>query len=292
MSDKPESDSEVVDGGEEYMLGRNLSASARLNYQFFLWKDTLGFNIHPSIPLPDDEFYIGDLATGTGIWLIDVSRDYRKAYLDGFDISLEQVPQKEWFPPNMTLSTWNVYDEIPKDTVEKYDLIHLRLLGLAVRNGETGIVFENVFKMLNPGGYVQWDELNEAHASVKTINPSIKAPALEELIGDSYARTKYNWPLQLAESAKAVGFEDARIYHFEDRSEMSRAQAELAMMFFQEYASRLEPSGQTEEAVYYRDLLKIAAQETLDGSALLVPKVVCVARKPQEATPDENTREK
>lgn len=290
MSDKPQTDSEVAHGGDGYMLARNLSASARLHFQFFSWKDTFGFNIHPSIPLPNDENYIAELATGTGIWLIDVSRAQRKAHLHGFDISTEQFPHKEWLPRNITLRAWNAFEDILADTAEKYDLIHIRLFGIALQSGDTRPVLRKVFEMLKPGGHIQWDELNEAHGSIRTISPSVKAPALEQLLHDSEARLKHDWPLHLAESAKEVGFEEARLYHFEDKPEMSKVTSEVAMLFFQEYTSRLESSGQTEAAAKYGDILRRANQEILEGSNMDVPKIVCVARKPkctQETKPGE-----
>lgn len=51
----------------DYMLDRSYTAASRLNYQFYLWKDTLRFNLHPSIQLPKDEstpVRIADLALG------------------------------------------------------------------------------------------------------------------------------------------------------------------------------------------------------------------------------------
>lgn len=40
---------------------------SRLNLQHYLWKDVLGYNIHPGIPIHDKEdFCIADIGTGTG----------------------------------------------------------------------------------------------------------------------------------------------------------------------------------------------------------------------------------
>lgn len=39
----------------------------RLNLQHYLWKDVLGYNIHPDIPVKDNkDFAIADIGTGTG----------------------------------------------------------------------------------------------------------------------------------------------------------------------------------------------------------------------------------
>ena len=67
------------------MLGRNYAATSRLSFQHYLWKESLHFNLHPSISIPK-EASIADVVTGTAVWLIDVAREYAIARLDGFDI--------------------------------------------------------------------------------------------------------------------------------------------------------------------------------------------------------------
>lgn len=38
----------------------------RLNLQHFLWKQQLGYNLHPQIPTDSPDLKIADVATGTG----------------------------------------------------------------------------------------------------------------------------------------------------------------------------------------------------------------------------------
>ena len=40
--------------GREYMLGRSYAAASRLDFQHYLWKDSLLFNLHPSVPILKD----------------------------------------------------------------------------------------------------------------------------------------------------------------------------------------------------------------------------------------------
>lgn len=49
------------------------------------------------------------------MWLIDVSRQLTSASLDGFDISGDQYPAKEWLRPNMSLQVLDVHEPIPED---------------------------------------------------------------------------------------------------------------------------------------------------------------------------------
>lgn len=257
MADVSESSAKVSSDGDSYALQRNLAASARLNFMFFLWKDALGFNVHPRIPPTHENACIAEIATGTAVWLIDVAREQPRAQLHGFDISLEQAPCKERLPANVVLTTWNVFDDIPEGTAGKFDMIHLRLLGLAVKDGNTKPILRNVAKMLKPGGHLQWEELDEEHTTVQTIDPSGKAPAWNELTRRSKETVKDNWPLRLDQAATEVGFEDSRLYQFEDRKDMSRLHTEVAMLFFEEFASRLETTdSRKEEALIFRNLLR------------------------------------
>jgi hypothetical protein len=57
---------ERLEGGIRYDLGRDFLGSARLNLQHYLWKDTLNYDIHPSIPVAHDHLRIADVGTGTG----------------------------------------------------------------------------------------------------------------------------------------------------------------------------------------------------------------------------------
>ncbi|ESZ92310.1 hypothetical protein SBOR_7301 [Sclerotinia borealis F-4128] len=69
------SDSSSVDwslaNGNGYVLDHSHISACRLNLQNHLWKEALGFIVHPSIQL-SNESVIADVATGTGAWLLDV----------------------------------------------------------------------------------------------------------------------------------------------------------------------------------------------------------------------------
>lgn len=242
MSELSESPNEANDG-DSHMLESNQVAT-RLNIQFFLWKDTFGYNIHPSIPLTQENACIAEIATGTGIWLINVAREQPKAELHGFDSTLEQVP-RQFLPDNVTLRQWDVFDEIPEDTVGKFDMVHLRLLGLVVPDGNLEPILKNICKMLKPGGHLQWDESDHANTIIQATDPLVGAPAWTELLGKFQNLMKYD---RVDQAAKAVGFEDARLYRFEDRKDMMRMHMESALLFFKEFASRLEASSNRNEA--------------------------------------------
>ena len=51
---------------DPYRLGRDVIASTRLNLQHYIWKENIGYLLHPSIKLSGDNISIADVGTGTG----------------------------------------------------------------------------------------------------------------------------------------------------------------------------------------------------------------------------------
>ena len=51
---------------DPYRLNRDVLASTRLNLQHYIWKESMGYTLHPCIKLPDSNVFIADVGTGTG----------------------------------------------------------------------------------------------------------------------------------------------------------------------------------------------------------------------------------
>lgn len=115
------------------MLGSNYAAASRLKNQHYLRKESLHFNLHLSIPIPK-EACIADVATGTAIWPTGVARVYPTARLDGFDINLSQAPPEHWLSRNITLKTWNIFEDVPEEMIGVYDVVNVRLVVIVVHN--------------------------------------------------------------------------------------------------------------------------------------------------------------
>ncbi|KAL8747122.1 MAG: hypothetical protein Q9190_000945 [Brigantiaea leucoxantha] len=158
-----------------YVLARDFKSASRLNYEHYLWHETLGFHIHPTIvsslstcspsltfqsvdstsrsspaskqnhSFSDDEnarspLLIADLACGTALWATHVAQAYPWIKVHGYDLSLEQAPPRQWIPENLELHTWDLFDpELPSCLVagegEVYDVVHLRLVFVVVKHG-------------------------------------------------------------------------------------------------------------------------------------------------------------
>ena len=263
----------------EYMLDRSYAAASRLNFQFYLWKESLKFNLHPSIPITRNQ-RIADVGTGTAIWASEVARQLPNAQVDGLDISLDQAPAQEWLPPNVHLRKWNMLEDVPDDMIKKYDIVHLRLLILVVENSNPRPIIQNVAKMLKPGGYMQWDDLNYPDICIKKIK-DMHTPALDELRETTYSRGRGDWVMELPNTCTELGFTEAAMYHFEDRADLIKANGDQHLLTMEEFGNRLRSVGNMEGARKIEDLIRGSYKESCKGAAFSMPRAVCVARKPK-----------
>ncbi|CAG8958208.1 hypothetical protein HYFRA_00000561 [Hymenoscyphus fraxineus] len=265
--------------GQGYMLDRTHAAACRLNLQFYLWKDAIGYNIHPSIPIPISEnIVIADVAAGTGAWLLDVAKTLPNATLEGFDNDLSQAPHEKWLPSNVSMRHWDIFDDVPEELVGRFDFVHVRLLVMVIEGRPEGVV-RNLLRMLKPGGYLQWDELDCVNMRVKKVDPAIQAPALDQLVKMSYANGRYNWTLELPKFMTDEGFLDVTMEHFDDKPELVRAFNEQHLLTMEEFALRLLKMGKEDAAGKFFELIKEGYQEAVAGAAFCIPRIVCVGRK-------------
>lgn len=133
--------------------------------------------------------------------------------------------------------------------------------------------------MLKPGGYLQWDELDCVNMHVKTIDPSVEAPALEQLRKMSWANGRYDWTLDLPKFMAEEGFQEVRIEHFGDRDELVRSFNEQHLLTMEEFGLSLMRMRNEAAAETFFEVIRKAYRESIEGSALCIPRIVCVGRK-------------
>ncbi|KAI1377900.1 S-adenosyl-L-methionine-dependent methyltransferase [Hypoxylon crocopeplum] len=198
---------------EVYILGRSFSANARLNLQYFLWKDG-GFTLHPKIPVNVENLRVAEIGVGTGIWLVDLARYLPpSAHIDGFDIDLTQCPPKDWLPSNVSVHQVDCLAPLPEHLLEQYDIVHIQLFHIAVHNNDPAPIIQNLLKLLKPGGWISWGEIDYSNWNImrteegKCVEDNFTA--LLEMIG-TLGGTKPNWttddwPIRLPKSFENYG---------------------------------------------------------------------------------------
>ncbi|KAH1303825.1 hypothetical protein KXX11_001668 [Aspergillus fumigatus] len=206
----------VSSASDPYRLNRNIAASTRLSLQHYIWKENMGYLLHPSIDVSRPDLAIADVGTGTAIWILDLLRQLPNAKFHGFDISSEQYPAPGFVPPNVSLSELGILGEIPEEYREKFDVVHARLLVQVVNQAGSDPVpvIRNMMKLLKPGGYLQWEEPND-DASKRPIvkaDPANSSENAEKLLQRLDARfraaTPASWSVALAETFKEQGLQN------------------------------------------------------------------------------------
>ncbi|OOF94525.1 hypothetical protein ASPCADRAFT_397340 [Aspergillus carbonarius ITEM 5010] len=278
--------------GEAYALQHNHLGACRLNLQHYLWREVFRFNIHPSIPIPNPNPLpvpgsngptVADIACGTSLWLIDVSRDLPHAQLDGYDIDLTQSPPPQWLPPNITLHKWDALTPAPPPLHGKYDIVHVRLAVLFLSGIDPSPFIRNLYTLLKPGGWIQWDELDCANISVKKSNPldGVSVPALEELRVACSADGRHDWSVELAEILAKEGFEETKLEFFDEKPELVRAFGDQHLLTMGEFAAKLAGRGDRVAAGKFYTLVERAYTEmVVNGAALAIPRVIALGRRP------------
>ena len=120
----------------------------------------LDYHLHPSVEhrLPPNA-RIADVGTGTGSYLIELSKALLKTYsFDGFDVSSTQF-RKE-LPGNVALHVQDVRTDFPPEFHGKFDAVHLRLLVCGLDKNDWVVATQKLIPLLKPGGAIQWEEAN------------------------------------------------------------------------------------------------------------------------------------
>lgn len=137
---------------------------------------------------------------------MDVKRECPAAQIDGFDVSLAQCPPPEWLPDGVRLRELDLYEPLPAELEGIYDVVHLRLFFVVIRNDDPSPVLQNLLRMLSefylftfwfdfpftiffdpngptePGGWLQWSEHNYESWSVQSVGGRETTPALDEMM--------------------------------------------------------------------------------------------------------------
>lgn len=82
--------------------------------------------------------------------MLDLSRDLPSTTtFHGFDIDLAQCPPSDSFPDNVRVTQWDMFSPPPPQLVGQFDVVHLRLLTLVIKNNDPTAVIKNVMQLLS-----------------------------------------------------------------------------------------------------------------------------------------------
>lgn len=122
----------------------------RLNLQFYLWQEAIGFNLHPTVPVETKDWKVAEVATGTGLWLCELAKNApSSAHFDGFDISTDQFPHPDSLPRNVALYQLDARSSPPEALCGKYDVVHVRLLFSVIDGNDPTNILSHCIKLLS-----------------------------------------------------------------------------------------------------------------------------------------------
>lgn len=74
-----------------------------------------------------------------------------------------------------------MFQDIPIDFVRKFGIVYVGLIGLVIKDNNPLLAIYSLYKLLKPGGYLQWDEMDDALSFVTSVDPTIKTEAVEAM---------------------------------------------------------------------------------------------------------------
>ena len=274
-------------GVDDYALGRDYKASARLHLQHHLWSETIGYYLHPSIPCDKAGLKIADVGTGTGIWLLELDKHLPTpaARLCGLDISGDQFPRSEWLPPNVQFVEHDAFDPAgpPADLQGKFDIVHLRLFIAIVKNDDPTPILDYCYKLLKPGGYLQWDDhdpsVNLVGGYERSENEGMAM--ISKMTERPPGKRSTKWIPRLPKIFQERGFEIADVDLKVIQPWQRGMYADNYCMLADEFVERAERGGEGINGVddYFREVSAKASAEKALGSYLEQTLQIVVGRK-------------
>ncbi|KAL8658978.1 MAG: hypothetical protein Q9202_007338 [Teloschistes flavicans] len=261
-------------GSSSYVLNRNYAAATRLNSQHLLWKMEIGWLLHPLL-VPTPSFRVADLGTGTAIWPLDLAQSLPMAQVDGFDIDLEQCPPSEWLPHNVTIREWDAFSALPPELENQYDVVHLRLLLLVVRDNDPRAILRNALRMLKKGGWLQWDELDPWGAYVVEAGKqqADRTGHWFQKAQEPTPMATLQWVTDLPSIMEEMGFEDINREEIVCDLRLVKYFQDIQFMVLEELAANTAMKDENNVV----DTIKGIMQNSHRGKARVTPKAVFLA---------------
>jgi hypothetical protein len=221
-----------------------------------------------------------------------MKKEKRHAFLVGLDVQSNHYPVPEHLPENITLGILDaIAEDVPVEHIGVYDVVHIRAFGSVVREDNPVPVIKNAYKMLKPGGYIQWDDMDGD--SFKAVAPgsnpkdlNISTVATEDMVATamqfykSGANLKYSWLRRLRSLFEQEGFEVVDEQRMDVKKELRSVMTITLLMIHAHVARVAVRNGRlvgTEKN--WEDVWTKAGKEIAQGVSLTMDMIVAVGRK-------------
>ena len=274
---------------QEYPIGAGRYANSRLNLQHYQIMHELDNALLDShIPTNTSNQRIADVCCGTGLWLLQVARQYPLVELHAFDINLNNLP-----PPGLTpqiqRQKYNLFEIPPIELQGTFDVVNVQLTHTFVSDTRIDSVLENILLLLKPGGWLQWTEFStvtSVHSPTHVSSSDLSC--LSRVFADSYALLGVQiptWPDRLDSILTQHNLQNIHATRPGVDLSLLRGCTERHFVSFQETVeSFLKLRGNTPEnkvaVAKYQQTVEGAYVEFLEtGAGLWFPIVRAVGRK-------------
>lgn len=173
-------DSARYDSIPRYVLRTHIT---RLHLQHWIWKEHLGYLLHPAISFSGSDVSVADIGTGNGCWLLDLARRSPRTWsFTGFDISCAQFLADVHLPANVRLLIQDVFEPFPTALHGTFDVVRVRAFAAVIKYGDAGPLTRNLIQLLKPDGFLQWDEFDAGAFRAHAPCPNLPTSCTEEII--------------------------------------------------------------------------------------------------------------
>ena len=134
-----------------YLLPKDVLEQNRLDFQHYLLRSVLHGDY--VAPVRSDCRALLDVGSGTGRWVIEMARAFPGAQVVGLDVE-PPAQSAQSIPPNARFVQANLLEGLPFAD-RSFDLVHQRLLALAIPAAQWPGVLKELVRVTRPGGYVE-----------------------------------------------------------------------------------------------------------------------------------------
>lgn len=280
----------------DYKLPRGGREAVRLTAQHRVLTSRQGWLLHPDVADAIKDVAqprIADVATGTGIWAMELAQQLPQAEIIGLDISDQQFPPEWTWPENVSLGLYDLLEDVPLELRGAFDVVHVRLLLAAGPTVDKAIFIDRFRALLRPGGWLQWDELSFPEMVACVPSRKVKGtvekielddhPMMQVLSKHLAFDDKLNWIHRYEEEmGKVHGLDKVERYIVPTPPHLLQMETDLCLVVHTELIEMLVATKKVQDPAALceiRDALARLYKDVHNGVMLSYPWNVCLARK-------------